>query len=90
MISVIIPVYNAFRYLAKTVSSVQAQTFTDWELLLVDDGSKDGSVALAEELCRQDSRIRTFSQQNAGAAAARNYGLAQSRADYPPRAVSGQ
>ena len=83
MISVIIPVYNAAAYLAETVQSVQAQTFSAWEVLIVNDGSKDNSLAIAEEISRQDSRISVLSQTNAGVSTARNYGLAESRPDFP-------
>lgn len=83
MISVIIPVYNATKYLAETIQSVQAQTCDTWEIVIVDDGSSDGTLALAEELQRQDSRINVRSQPNAGVSAARNLGLAESCPDYP-------
>ncbi len=83
MISVIIPVYNAKKYLRRTVASVQAQTFPNWEIVLVDDGSKDSSLQLAEELCREDSRISSYRQANAGASAARNHGIEKSNPDYP-------
>ncbi len=83
MISVVVPVYNAANFLAKTGESVQAQTFSSWELLLVDDGSKDDSRAIAQDLARQDSRIRTFSQKNAGASAARNHGLSEANPAFP-------
>lgn len=83
MISVIIPVYNAEKYLRQTVASVQAQTFPDWEIVLVNDGSKDNSLAIAEEFGRQDSRIFVLSQPNAGVSTARNFGLSKSRSDFP-------
>lgn len=83
MISVIIPVYNASQFLAETVQSVQAQTYDAWQIVLVDDGSTDDSLALAAKLQQQDSRISVFSQPNAGVSVARNLGLAESRQDYP-------
>lgn len=83
MISVVIPVYNATKYLLETVASVQAQTYSSWEIVIVDDGSSDGTLAMAEELQRQDSRISVRSQPNAGVSAARNLGLAESRPEYP-------
>lgn len=83
MISVIIPVYNAAKYLALTIQSVQAQTDAEWEIILVDDGSSDNSLAVAEEMQRQDSRISVLAQANAGVAAARNFGLSKSRLEYP-------
>lgn len=83
MISVIIPVYNATKYLAETIQSVQAQTYDGWEIVIVDDGSTDDTLAMAEELQQQDSRINVRSQKNAGVSAARNLGLAESRSEYP-------
>lgn len=83
MISVIIPVYNAAKYLAETIQSVQAQTYDAWEIVIVDDGSTDSTLAMAEEFQRQDSRISVRSQPNAGVSTARNFGLAESRPKYP-------
>lgn len=83
MISVVIPVYNAEKYLRRTVASVQVQTFPDWEIVLIDDGSKDSSLQIAEALCREDSRISFYQQANAGASAARNHGIAKSSPDRP-------
>lgn len=75
-ISVIVPVYQAEKLLPKCVESVQNQTFTDWELLLVDDGCTDGSPALCDRYAEEDSRVRALHQpQNAGVSAARNAGL---------------
>ncbi len=83
MISVVLPNYNGAKYLAETIRSVQAQTLTAWELVIVDDGSTDNSVAIAGEFARQDARISVYSQENAGASAARNYGLSRLRTDFP-------
>lgn len=81
-ISVIIPVYNVERWLARAVGSLQAQTFSDLEIFLVDDGSTDGSGALCDRLAEDDPRIRVIHQANAGAAAARNAAIEQARGDY--------
>lgn len=81
-ISIIVPVYNVERWLARAVASLQAQTFTDFELFLVDDGSTDKSGQLCDQLAEQDARIRVIHQQNAGAAAARNTAIAQARGEY--------
>ena len=71
--SFIVPVYNAEKYIEETVASVEAQTFADWELLLVEDGSADGSRQTVERMLAKkgDERIHLIVQENAGAAAAR-------------------
>lgn len=75
-ISIIVPVYRAKRFLGETVASVQRQTYQDWELLLIDDCSGDGSYELSLELAKNDVRIRPIQQpQNMGAAKARNRGI---------------
>jgi Glycosyltransferases involved in cell wall biogenesis len=74
-VSVIVPVYNAEKFLQACVDSVRAQTFTDWELLLIDDGSRDGSPALCDACAVEDDRIRVFHQENGGVSTARNLGL---------------
>lgn len=81
-ISVIIPVYNAESYLERSVNSVINQTFPDWELILVDDGSKDGSGQICDGFAQRDSRVRVIHQENAGAGAARNAGIAQAKGNY--------
>ena len=63
-ISVIVPVYNAEKWLRRCVDSILAQTFTDFELLLIDDGSTDGSPAICDEYAQRDSRIKVFYQKN--------------------------
>ena len=81
--TVIIPAYNAERFLAHTIASVQAQTRPDWLLIVIDDGSKDGTVALAEALAAQDARIRVAPYPNGGVVTARNRGFAESPAAVP-------
>ncbi|MCD8266841.1 MAG: glycosyltransferase [Prevotellaceae bacterium] len=78
-VSVIVPVYNAGGYLEECVESVLGQELTDWELLLVDDGSTDGSGSLADEYALSDSRVRVFHKQNEGVSIARNLGLDNAR-----------
>lgn len=82
MISVIIPVYNGERFIENAVKSVLAQTAADWELVIVNDGSTDGTRALLERCCAQDPRIRIHHQQNGGVSAARNAGIALARGEY--------
>ena len=65
-ISVIIPVYQAEKTLGTAIESIQHQTFQDWELLLIDDGSKDNSGAIADRYAAEDRRIRVFHRANAG------------------------
>ena len=83
-VSIIVPIYNAKDYILETVASVQAQTYTDWELLLVDDGSTDGTgEMLSRHLAQlQDPRIKFLPKENGGAAKARNYGLKQAAGRY--------
>lgn len=78
MISVIIPVYNGEKFILKAVDSVLRQRYTDWELIIVNDGSTDGTAALLEGL-RDDPRIRVIHQKNGGVSAARNTAIAASR-----------
>ena len=65
-ISVIVPVYNAEKYLHRCVDSILAQTFKDFELLLIDDGSKDRSGEICDEYARKDGRVKVFHQPNGG------------------------
>lgn len=74
-ISVIIPVYNVEKYLHRCIDSILAQTFTDFELLLIDDGSKDNSGKICDEYAEKDKRIRVFHKENGGASIARNVGI---------------
>lgn len=76
LVSVVMPIFNSEPYLKSSVQSVLSQTFSDWELILVDDCSKDASVRIAGELAESDSRIRLISlDENSGAAVARNAGI---------------
>ena len=72
LLSIIIPVYLVEETLQRCVKSILQQTFTDWELILVDDGSPDGCPTLCDEYCQQDARIKVIHQANAGLSAARN------------------
>lgn len=80
--SVIVPVYNCIKELRSCVDSILQQTCSDFELLLIDDGSNDGSRDQCDQLAAQDSRIRVFHKANGGASSARNLGLKQANGDY--------
>lgn len=82
LISVIVPVFKVEEYLSSCVKSIQEQSFSDIEIILVDDGSPDQSGQMCDDLARQDSRIRVIHQQNMGQAAARNNGVKLSRGKY--------
>jgi len=81
-VSIVLPTHNRAAYLKKAIESVCAQTFSDWELLVVDDGSNDETISVVEGIARKDRRIQLLSQVNAGAAAARNHGLSRARGEY--------
>lgn len=81
-ISVIVPVYKAEAYLHRCVDSLLAQTFQDFEILLVDDGSPDKSGEICDEYARKDSRVRVFHKENGGVSSARNLGIENSNAEW--------
>ncbi|WP_102408570.1 glycosyltransferase family 2 protein [Parabacteroides bouchesdurhonensis] len=81
-VSIILSVYNREKYLCKCLDSILYQSFTDWECLVVDDGSTDGCSAIAEEYAKKDSRFRIFHQENGGVSAARNRGLDHATGKY--------
>lgn len=80
--SVIIPVYNCEKTLHISVESIMAQTFQDWELILVNDGSSDNSRVMCNEYAVKDSRIQVVNQNNAGPASARNSGMQHAKGEY--------
>lgn len=83
LVSVIMPAFNAARFLGDSVASVAAQTYRDFELLIVDDGSSDNTVEVADTLARSDNRVRLIrSERNVGTAAARNLAFVAMRGDY--------
>lgn len=85
MISIVVPVYNAAKYIEQTISMVQKQTYTDWELILVEDCSKDASREVLQKLVKEleDSRIHViYKEKNEGAASARNTGLMAATGEY--------
>ena len=82
MVSIIVPIYNTERYLSKCLESIRTQTYLDVEVIMVDDGSTDGSKNVANGYAERDNRFRLFSQENAGVSAARNHGLDVAEGDY--------
>lgn len=82
MVSVIIPVYNAEKYIRKCVSSVLRQSYSDLEVILVNDGSKDSSSEILHEISEEDQRVVAIDQENTGASGARNSGLDAATGDY--------
>lgn len=81
-ISIIVPIYNMEHLMRRCIDSLLAQTFTDYELLLIDDGSKDGSWSICQEYARKDARISIYHKENGGLSDARNYGLSKAIGKY--------
>lgn len=82
ILSIIVPVYKVEQYLAECIESILAQTLTDWELILVDDGSPDGSGAICDRYAAHDGRIKVIHRPNGGVSAARNDALNIARGRY--------
>ena len=82
MLSIIIPIYNVEKYLEETLKTVLAQTFNDFELILVDDGSTDGSGEICDKYAEKDSRIKVIHKENNGVSEARNTGVAAAKGEY--------
>ncbi len=82
MISVIVPVYNAENYIERCVNSIMSQTYHDWELYLIDDGSKDNSLEIIKRFAKLDSRIKAIHQENQGAGVTRNKGITLAQGEY--------
>lgn len=82
ILSIIVPVYNAEAFLYKCIESIRSQSFSDWELILIDDGSTDNSGEICESYVKQDARIQVIHKSNGGASSARNYGLDIARGKY--------
>ena len=81
-ISVIVPVYNTEKYLNRCIDSILAQTFTDFELLLIDDGSTDNSGVILDEYAIKDKRVKVFHKENGGVSRARNLGIENAQGEY--------
>lgn len=82
IVSVVMPVYNAEAYLSRSIQSVLAQTFCDFELILINDGSGDLSYSICKEFASMDQRIRVINQENRGPSAARNRGIKEAKGKY--------
>ena len=81
-ISVIVPVYNTEEYLSQCIDSILAQTFVDFELLLIDDGSTDSSGMICDKYADKDTRVIVYHKQNEGVSAARNLGIDNSKGEW--------
>lgn len=81
-VSVVIPVYNAEKYIMRCLESLQQQTYTEFECILVDDGSIDGSKLLIKKICKEDPRFRYIYQENSGPSASRNRGVKEADGKY--------
>lgn len=82
LVSVIVPVYKAEKFLNRCIDSILAQTYENFELILIDDGSPDNSGAICDEYAQKDNRIKAIHQENAGVSVARNTGIAQAKGDW--------
>ena len=81
-ISLVMPVYNVENFLSKALTSVENQTFKDFEMIIVDDGSSDKSYEIAKEFCGRNPNFKLIKQKNSGPAAARNTGVTHCKGDY--------
>ena len=82
IVSIIVPVFNCERYLPRTLESLSNQSYGNLDIILVDDGSQDGSGTLCDAICEQDCRFRVIHQLNRGPGEARNAGLQVARGEY--------
>ncbi len=81
-VSIIVPIYNTEKYLKRCINSILSQSFKDFELLLIDDGSTDGSLGIMKEYKEYDKRVRIFSNKNQGPALTRNFGIDMAKSNY--------
>lgn len=82
MISIIVPVYNVEKYLDECIQSIHEQTYTDWECILINDGSKDNSASICDQWAQKDKRIQAIHQINQGVSAARNKGIQIAKGEF--------
>lgn len=81
-VSVVVPAYNTEKYIAQTLDSILRQTFSDWECVVLDDGSTDGTAEIVKQYCQRDSRFKYFYQPNGGLASARNAAVRHSSGEF--------
>lgn len=81
-VSIITPLYNGERFVGRTIESVLAQTYGDWEMIVINDGSKDSGPEIVNNYCKKDDRIKLFNQENGGSASARNNGIRRATGRY--------
>ncbi len=81
-VSVVVPAYNVSNYIQKALNSLELQTFRDFEVLVVDDGSIDETAAIVQKFCQRDSRFQLLQKSNGGLSSARNYGIYYARGEY--------
>jgi len=81
-VSVIVPAYNVSQYIKETLISLEQQTFSDFEALIVDDGSTDNTAAIVRQICQRDSRFQLLQKSNGGLSSARNHGIRHARGEY--------
>ncbi|MBE9216593.1 glycosyltransferase family 2 protein [Plectonema cf. radiosum LEGE 06105] len=81
-VSVIVPAYNVSKYIKETLISLEQQTFSDFEALIVDDGSTDNTSTIVQQICQRDSRFQLLQKSNGGLSSARNYGIRHARGEY--------
>ena len=81
-LSIIVPVYKVEQYINKCIDSILNQTFTDFELILVDDGSPDNCGKICDEYAQKDERVRVIHKENGGVSSARNLGIDEAKGEY--------
>ena len=82
LLTIVIPVYNMEKYVEKCIRSVLAQSYVDFELIVIDDGSKDNSCEIIDKIAKEDTRIKFYAYPNGGVSAARNRGIEQAKGKY--------
>lgn len=82
MVSIIVPVYNTKKYLSDCLDSIKNQTYRDFEVIIIDDGSTDGSSEICDDFAKIDTRFKVFHNKNMGVSASRNYGLEMAEGEY--------